>query len=171
MQSGDKSPLEARVRQKDSESGRSLFVEGCQGRPLWRGDVCTETSRTQGSLTTTGKPGISIFSKLSINIPQTKPLSSLLSTNICLWPVAEKFYTNHIFKQTHDHKLIQYAHEMIIYFMGLLHRKKAFFSMFILYYKSLLLHLSKKTSFLSLMTEKLQYHQNKVERFRNDMAS
>lgn len=86
--------------------------------------------------------------------------------------MAEKFYINHrLFKQTHDHTLIQYAHEMIIYFMGFLHRKKAFFSMFILDYKSLFLHLSKKTSFLSLMTEKLQYHQNKVERFRNDMAS
>ena len=58
--------------------------------------------------------------------------------------MAEKFYINHrLFKQTHDHTLIQYAHEMIIYFMGFLHRKKAFFSMFILDYKSLFLQENK----------------------------
>lgn len=81
--------------QKQGPGERTVTAEGLSQKRAAReglSDVATsaETCRKRGSFTTTGKGGISIFSKLSINTPQTKLPSFLLSTNICLLPVAEK---------------------------------------------------------------------------------
>lgn len=76
-----------------------LDVVTCAGSLKW----------TQGvSLTTTGGPHISIFSKLSIHVPTKKLPSSPLSTNICSCPWLQKTDVNHsLFEQTYTHKLIQ----------------------------------------------------------------
>lgn len=64
---------------------------------------------TQGvSLTTTGGPHISIFSKLSIHVPTKKLPSSPPSANTCSCPWLQKTDVNHsLFEQTYTQKVIQ----------------------------------------------------------------
>lgn len=108
---------------KRKVTGKGYFRKGWQGksvtlawRPEWRAGV---------RLMMTGEPRDSMSSTLSSHVPTNKIPFLSPRINICLLPTASKICVNHsLFKQTHTHKLIQYAHLMTIYYMDLLKGKK-----------------------------------------------